>query len=175
MEQLKAKLKKQGGFTLMEMLIVVAIVAILIAISIPMFNAALERARQATDAANERAAKAALVLAYTTGKYEDANGVEQTFTEGDVFSYDASKGILSKAAVGKVNEGYGKSTSYEGADAVVRRGKILGGYITQAPTGGATTPPGGQVKMAWIAAGTAASTTNVNAGDALISPLLINS
>ena len=55
-EKLNAKLSKNGGFTLIEMLIVVAIIAILIAIAIPMVNSALERAREATDQANERAA-----------------------------------------------------------------------------------------------------------------------
>ena len=54
MKNLKAKLKKQGGFTLIEMLIVVAIIAILIAISIPLINSSLEKARDATDDANFR-------------------------------------------------------------------------------------------------------------------------
>ena len=58
MNKLNAKLKNQGGFTLVEMLVVVAIVAILIAISIPMVGSALEKAREATDDANYRDAAA---------------------------------------------------------------------------------------------------------------------
>ena len=56
MEKLKEKLHKNGGFTLMEMLIVIAIIAILIAIAIPTFSSQLEKSREATDAANLRAA-----------------------------------------------------------------------------------------------------------------------
>lgn len=56
MENLKAKLKKQGGFTMVELLIVVAIIGILAAVSIPMFSNALERARHGVDAANVRSA-----------------------------------------------------------------------------------------------------------------------
>lgn len=54
MEKLKAKLKKQGGFTMVELLIVVAIIAILVAVSIPMMNSTLEKSRHAVDQANER-------------------------------------------------------------------------------------------------------------------------
>jgi type IV pilus assembly protein PilA len=56
----KEELQKRGykGFTLMEMLIVIAIIAILVAIAIPIFTAQLEKAREATDAANIRAAYA---------------------------------------------------------------------------------------------------------------------
>lgn len=46
------------GFTLAELLIVVAIIAVLVAIAIPVFTSQLEKAREATDAANIRAAYA---------------------------------------------------------------------------------------------------------------------
>lgn len=46
------------GFTLAELLIVVAIIAVLVAISIPIFTVQLEKAREATDLANLRAAYA---------------------------------------------------------------------------------------------------------------------
>ena len=62
----KAALEAQGkkGFTLMEMLIVIAIIAILIAIAIPVFTAQLERAGEATDAANIRAKYAEVLADY---------------------------------------------------------------------------------------------------------------
>ena len=50
-------MKKQywnKGFTLAELLIVVAIIGVLVAISIPIFSGQLEKAREATDAANIR-------------------------------------------------------------------------------------------------------------------------
>lgn len=53
-EKLSAKLSKNGGFTLVEMLIVVAIIAILVAVSIPMVNKSLDKARRAVDEANAR-------------------------------------------------------------------------------------------------------------------------
>lgn len=56
MKGLREKLRKHEGFTLVEMLIVVAIIAILIAVSIPMMNNALEKARHAVDEANIRSA-----------------------------------------------------------------------------------------------------------------------
>lgn len=50
--------RENKGFTLAELLIVVAIIAVLVAISIPIFTAQLEKAREATDLANIRAAYA---------------------------------------------------------------------------------------------------------------------
>lgn len=61
----KEALKEQGnkGFTLMEMLIVIAIIAVLVAIAIPIFSQQLENSREATDAANIRSAYAEVAAA----------------------------------------------------------------------------------------------------------------
>ena len=63
--------RRRQGFTLMEMLIVVAIIAVLIAVAIPTFNASLHKAREAADLANARAYYAYLQADYmTTGEYQ---------------------------------------------------------------------------------------------------------
>ena len=54
------------GFTMAELLIVVAIIAVLVAIAIPIFTAQLEKSREATDLANIRAAYAE-IAAYAVG------------------------------------------------------------------------------------------------------------
>lgn len=56
------------GFTLAELLIVVAIIAVLVAIAIPIFTSQLEKAREATDAANIRTAYAEVQAAVLTGE-----------------------------------------------------------------------------------------------------------
>ena len=68
LKERKAALQAEGkkGFTLMEMLIVIAIIAILIAIAIPLFTAQLDNAKQATDLANARS-----IYAMVTADYMD--------------------------------------------------------------------------------------------------------
>lgn len=56
------KKRNQKGFTIMEMLIVVAIIAILVAIAIPTFNSALTKSKEAADVANIRAAYAEVMV-----------------------------------------------------------------------------------------------------------------
>ena len=60
------KKNNNKGFTLMEMLIVVAIIAVLVAIAIPVFTNQLEKAREATDEANIRSAYAEIMATALT-------------------------------------------------------------------------------------------------------------
>ena len=98
--------KNNKGFTLAELLIVVAIIAVLVAIAIPVFTTQLERSREATDLANIRSAYAEAMTDYlatssaatATGsiKQQDAewhidnklttrvDGTEKEITIGDV-------------------------------------------------------------------------------------------
>lgn len=59
------KLNKKG-FTLAELLVVVAIIGVLVAVSIPIFTSQLKKARLATNQANARAAYAASAADYLT-------------------------------------------------------------------------------------------------------------
>lgn len=126
---LKKKLNNDKGFTLAELLIVVAIIAILVAISIPVFTSRLEEAKKNTDMANIRAAKAAAV----TWSLDPSNGAS---TSTKLF-YDAEKGILVTS--GTIN-GYGKSAK---ADATTgASGAPIGKYlkVTFKDEGGALVP-----------------------------------
>ena len=58
------KKNNKKGFTLAELLIVVAIIAVLTAIAIPVFTAQLEKSRESTDIANVRSAYATLMTEY---------------------------------------------------------------------------------------------------------------
>lgn len=63
------------GFTLAELLIVVAIIAVLVAVSIPVFTTQLEKSREAVDAANIRAAYAEVMTEVLTGDTVGAHTV----------------------------------------------------------------------------------------------------
>jgi prepilin-type N-terminal cleavage/methylation domain-containing protein len=66
--------KNKKGFTLAELLIVVAIIGVLVAISIPIFTSQLEKAREATDAANIRSQYAEVMAeAITDGGHVKGN------------------------------------------------------------------------------------------------------
>ena len=75
------KKTNKKGFTLAELLVVVAIIAVLVAIAIPIFTSQLEKSREAVDAANIRAAYAEVmtdaVTGDTTNKYTRTVDIKQ--------------------------------------------------------------------------------------------------
>ena len=92
---LKKKLNKKG-FTLAELLVVVAIIAILVAIAIPTFSAATKKAKLAVDDANIRSAYAMLKVAQLTGGV-DVGGTE-TYPTADATYYMTKNGTLTTDA-----------------------------------------------------------------------------
>ena len=60
-------MKRTKGFTIAELLIVVAIIGVLVAISIPIFNKQLEKAREAYDIDTMRTAASAAIDLYYEG------------------------------------------------------------------------------------------------------------
>ncbi len=105
------KLKREEGFTLAELLIVVAIIAVLVAVSIPIFTSKLEKSREATDIANMRAAKAAAVAAFLGDDTVDGVTFGSQQTAAAVAYYDADNGVLVSD---KPSAGYGKGTTVDG-------------------------------------------------------------
>ena len=90
---------KRKGFTIMEMLIVVAIIAILAAIAIPVFSSSLHKARVAADIANVRAYYAELQTEYLlTGEYRDDIGDAESGYGSDIITH--SDGTTTKLQTG---------------------------------------------------------------------------
>jgi prepilin-type N-terminal cleavage/methylation domain-containing protein len=96
--------KNRKGFTLAELLIVVAIIGVLVAISIPIFHAQLRKTRLAVNQANGRAAFSAAEAAYLDNMEKYGSSVANSSTHGRAENYDtvtftyfpaAGKGILN--------------------------------------------------------------------------------
>ena len=86
----------QKGFTLIELMIVVAIIGVLVAVSIPIFTSQLEKARDATSVANLRSAYAEAQSAYLM---YDGKSTSQTVGTATI---TASNGKISSVAVSGV-------------------------------------------------------------------------
>ena len=75
------KLNKKG-FTLIEMLVVIAIIAVLVSIIIPTVTSATDKAAAATNAANLRSVKAEMVTKMLTEKTQ-AEVIAEYYKSGD--------------------------------------------------------------------------------------------
>ena len=108
--------KNNKGFTLAELLIVVAIIAVLVAIAIPVFGAQLEKSREATDAANIRSAYAEIMVkaidndATTSTKVVSLKQTQPKWQNGDLKTgLQTVFGSAAGTQLDNVNKG-GKAT-----------------------------------------------------------------
>ena len=88
--------KNEKGFTLAELLIVVAIIGVLVAISIPIFTSQLEKAREATDEANIRSLYAECSTAVLTGATDNTKITITKDASGDVSKAEATYTMTQK-------------------------------------------------------------------------------
>ena len=104
--------KSREGFTLAELLIVVAIIAVLVAVAIPVFGSQLEKSREAADLANVRAAYAKVLTEANMGIYDKVvtvdlkqkqydwqsadvitiGGISHSVKEGDTYNWRGKPG-----------------------------------------------------------------------------------
>ncbi len=103
------KLNKKG-FTLAELLVVVAIIGVLVAISIPIFTSQLEKSRDAVTLANLRSAYAMAQAEYLTANgvadEDTQNGQTIKYTPAAAGSPDGSvtvSGVVSKGTAEGLN------------------------------------------------------------------------
>lgn len=144
--------RSSQGFTLAELLIVLAIVGVLVAISIPIFSSQLKKARLAVDQANVRSAKAAAAAEYLA----DGN------TGSVTYFYDGSKAIaldsgnLSAISSVTTGKGYGKSEAEDNAsNETGASGTPKGSYVEVTVNDEAEADStSGQLSAVWTSGGT---------------------
>lgn len=98
---MKKLMKNKKGFTLMEMLIVIAIIVILVAIAVPTFTSQVQKANVAADDANERAARAQAAVEYLANDLE-AGDYKFDAATGKIVDEDATVTAYGKSGRGDV-------------------------------------------------------------------------
>ena len=96
------KKSNNKGFTLAELLVVVAIIAVLVAIFIPIFTNQLEKSREATDVADARDFYAEIATALVSGTLNSTNTTIQVGSAVDATAeYNETSGALETVTVTK--------------------------------------------------------------------------
>lgn len=111
--------QNKNGFTLAELLVVVGIIGILVAVSIPIFTSQLHKARVATDWANVRSYYSELQADYiSTGEYNPKVPIDwhtNPSYDWTSISFLSGEKIKMKAGICAVSftEGKGYSIEYQ--------------------------------------------------------------
>lgn len=115
---MKTNKRQNKGFTIMEMLIVVAVIAVLAAIAIPVFSSSLHKSKVAADIANVRAYYAELQTEYIlTGEYRAAISDDMWTSVTDTITH--SDGTQTKLQAGRFSvirtteEAHGQEAGYQ--------------------------------------------------------------
>ena len=120
--------QNRRAFTLAELMIVMAIIAVLVGISIPIFMGQLEKSKEATDVANMRAAKSLAVELFYAGVTDkasaQANGLQwwddNTTGNNACGVYDPETGTIKNISPKNwpKNNTYGQGSSNDGGMSV---------------------------------------------------------
>lgn len=138
---MKDIITKKNGFTMAELLIVVAIIAVLVAVAIPIFNKQLEKSREAYDIATMRQAASAAVELYYAGVTEGtASSVGLLWNPGSaeeanaygIYDPSAGKFLPYKSNSPEAKKlCYGKGTNTDGGTSYTM-GNDHGAYFSSA-------------------------------------------
>ena len=110
------KKNNRKGFTLAELLIVVAIIGVLVAISIPIFTSQLEKAREATDAANIRSAYAEIAASALTDSDTPKSATITKKQTQDGWQSSGSIDSIAGVAITDINSTTDTTVSFGGKD-----------------------------------------------------------
>ena len=124
-------MNKKKGFTLAELLIVVAIIAVLVGVAIPVFTSQLEKSRESVDLANIRSALAECTTVVLTGGE----------TTGTSVTYNATSGATATVPLKQ------KTGGFSGDNATVKIGGVLMSTITGLGDVTVTVSPTGAVSI----------------------------
>lgn len=111
------KVNNKKGFTLAELLVVLAILAVLVAVAIPLFTGAIGTANETAVNANKRAIRAAAVT--------------EILTDDGAHSYGTTGPWAAKATIGENGEMTGLTVEPWGSNTESTNTKPAGDYVVK--------------------------------------------